>query len=175
MRAHPEVSTPARSKVIPQVLILFAVGTLLGWVWNPSSLHRRELKQIEKTAPRTLPEIEITDARRLWEQGGLVIIDSRDRASFEKGHAAGAVAAFDHRGRSTLKAIRRWTPIEAEVLVMGDASSPYQPAIYSGRLLRAGFGRVRVLVGGIQAWKKAGLPVTVGWDMAPLLKTEDDS
>lgn len=159
---------------LPRIAVLFLVGSIIGWVWNPESW--RSVEQ-EKKPPSPVvqfksPNISLQELRSLYESGQVVVIDARQRVAYEQGHIPGSLAAWAQGARSLMPEVRRWLPQPADelsVVVVGTTRG-YDAIQLAGRLRMTGAVQPRVLDGGINAWKDAGLPLVEGWDMEPLLE-----
>ena len=87
-----------------------------------------------------------------------LVVDLRPIADFDKGHIAGAknvqMSQFDPENRQLAPA--KSLPVVL-VCKAGEAATGA-----AKRLLKAGFGNVSVLEGGIQAWQAVDLPLVKG-------------
>ena len=81
------------------------------------------------------------------------MIDLRPGMTYRKGHAVGAMWAI--RPRIAV------TPIDPTRKVVITADEPAVAALAAIDLAAAGSNDIRVLAGGYQAWREAGLPVEV--------------
>lgn len=100
----------------------------------------------------SLPTIDVAGARRLLDQGA-VLIDIREADEHAREHVAGA----RHNPLSRL------APVEmpAGKTVIFHCRSGARTAANAARLRAAASCDAYVLEGGLDAWKKAGLPVAV--------------
>lgn len=91
----------------------------------------------------------------LINRDNALVVDLRSTADFDKGHIAGAknvqMSQFDPENKQLAPA--KALPV---VLVCKAGESANGAA---KRLLKAGFGNVSVLEGGVQAWQAADLPL----------------
>ena len=94
----------------------------------------------------------------LINRDNALVVDLRPSADFEKGHIASAknvqMSQFDPENKQLAAA--KALPV---VLVCKAGESATGAA---KRLLKAGFGNVSVLEGGVQAWQAADLPLVKG-------------
>ena len=94
----------------------------------------------------------------LINRDNALVVDLRPTADFEKGHIASAknvqMSQFDPENKQLAPA--KALPV---VLVCKGGESATGAA---KRLLKAGFGNVSVLEGGVQAWQAADLPLVKG-------------
>ncbi len=161
------------SGLLWRLSVLCLMGSLLGLLWNPSSLRPRTEEGRPPINPYRPAEVDVRDVAATLDDGPLVIIDARSREEYERLHPAGAIAVYDRGGRALYRVIRRWVPCRAACVVVGNPSRPTVAALVASRLSRFGFHDVRVLTGGFPAWKRARLPVAAGWDMEPLMDDGD--
>jgi len=100
----------------------------------------------------SLPTIDVTSAKRLLDQGA-VLIDIREADERAREHVPGA----RHNPLSRLSAIE----LQSATAVIFHCRSGARTAANAQRLGAASECDAYILEGGIEAWKKAGLPVTV--------------
>jgi len=100
-----------------------------------------------------LPKIDPQSLNRRLQAGDVLLIDIREPTEFAREHIAGARLV-------PMTAIDRHD-FEAELhrTAVFTCRSGNRTAVHAARLLAKGFGEALVLEGGIEAWKKAGLPV----------------
>ncbi len=102
---------------------------------------------------KTLRQISVEDLRKQLDAGKLHVLDVRREPEWQAGHIAGAV----------------WWPLDKfnKSLPIADKSAPlavhcksgYRSAIACSLLRRAGFENVIDVIGGLDAWQQAQLPV----------------
>jgi len=104
---------------------------------------------------RAVSPAQVTD---LINRENALVVDIRALADFEKGHIVGSrhmvLSQFDPENKVLAKV--KELPV---VLVCRTGMTVTGAA---KRLVKAGFGRVHVLEGGIAAWQQADLPLTRG-------------
>jgi rhodanese-related sulfurtransferase len=100
----------------------------------------------------SLPTIDVAGARRLLDQGA-VLVDIREADEHAREHVPGA--------RSN--PLSRLTPVDSPAgkVVIFHCRSGARTAASAVRLAGAASGEAYVLEGGLDAWKKAGLPVAI--------------
>lgn len=102
-----------------------------------------------------------------WPSGEVVVIDVREPAEFAQGHLPGAV----NLPRGVLEFQIHAHPAMA-CLTSDSLAQPSRPlllyclsggrsALAADSLRQLGFDDVRSLAGGLQAWRNAGLPVSM--------------
>lgn len=125
-----------------------------GYPWLPTPRAR----------PVSYPELFV-DAAWVTERlarGGLVVLDVRRRAAFERGHLPGALhappddlAGLDDAGLAR-ELGRRGVSGAGVLVLVGDAEAYAPVGTLFWLLERAGCPEVRVLDGGLDAWTRAG-------------------
>lgn len=129
------------------VLALLFVGLLVAVAATEFARHRRGFRELTPAA-FTL----------LINRDGPLLVDLSSSADFEKGHIAGArhvaMSQFDPENKELAHA--RELPV---ALICKNGTTSAQAA---ARLVKAGFGKVSVLGGGMTAWRNAAMPTTRG-------------
>ena len=99
----------------------------------------------------TLPSIDAAQAKRLIDEGA-ILVDIREADERAREHVQGS----HHNALSRLSAI---DSAKSKAVVFHSRSGA-RTAANAGRLAQAAGCDAYLLQGGIEAWKKAGLPVT---------------
>jgi rhodanese-related sulfurtransferase len=150
-------------KIIRQALGIGALGVLLGAAVHFPLVKRFVRGEFRETffSRADYPGIRlitIQEAEDLWAAGEAVVFDARPERPFREGHVPGA---------RSLPAVESGQKLPAEVLELarertlvvycegGDCQSSLALA---KRLHDEGFRDIRVMTGGWEEWKKAGLP-----------------
>jgi rhodanese-related sulfurtransferase len=109
----------------------------------------------------SLSRIEPTELQRRLQTGDVVLIDIREPSEYAREHILGArlvpLAAIDTHDFDT----------ERHKTVVFTCRSGNRTAMNAARLLAKGFREAHMLAGGLDAWKRAGLPVHLNRD-API-------
>lgn len=102
-----------------------------------------------------LPKIEPHDLHRRMQAGDAILIDIREPAEYAREHIRGArlvpIASIDAQDFET----------DSGKAAVFTCRSGNRTALNGARLLARGFRETYVLAGGIDGWKKSGLPVHV--------------
>jgi hydroxyacylglutathione hydrolase len=104
----------------------------------------------------TLELLNATELQRRLAQGQAQIVDVRNHDEYARGHIAGS----RHIPLGTLPQQLGELPREQPIVVV--CQSGARSAIGASLLRAAGYGRVASLVGGMNTWQTAGLPVEQG-------------
>lgn len=156
-------------KIIGQVLAIGALSVLVAAAVHFPLVERFVRGEFRETfLSRTdypgVRLISIEEAEDLWAGGGAVFFDARPSALYAEGHAPGA---------RNLAAEETGPRISAEVqdilrertLVVYCEGGDCQSSLHVAKLLHdEGFKDIRVMTGGWEEWKKAGLPEERGDD-----------
>jgi rhodanese-related sulfurtransferase len=103
--------------------------------------------------PRTPPSMPVDEAAAALRAGPATVLDLRPGMAFRKGHIPSAVWSIRPRiGR----------PADATIILVAD--EPAVAALSALDLAEAGSQDVRLLAGGFDAWRAAGLPVEASPD-----------
>ncbi len=102
-----------------------------------------------------VPEVEATEAKRLIDEEGAILIDCRERKEWNKSRIPGAQL-------KPMSTVDDWfgdLPTNGTILIhceSGARSAQITHALTS----QVGLTNVFNVAGGIKAWRKAGLPTT---------------
>ena len=127
--------------------ILLLGAALLIFVANKWWQRKRFVKSL------CMERITVRELHSMLQSGGHpIIVDARSPLSHAQGRIPGAIPSS--AGAMTVN------PAAArEVIVYCDCPNDASAAVVSRQLLQKGYGRVRPLAGGIEAWLAAGYPV----------------
>ncbi len=132
----------------PKFVLALALGTLL------LTMVGRAAAQIE------VPRITIHELKGMIDQGvSVLILDTRPRAIFEKGHIMGAIS-FPWKARITLQDVSDLPHDKLIVTYCNCGSGDADSANVAEHLVELGFSNVKVLADpSIRGWKQAGYPL----------------
>ncbi len=103
-------------------------------------------------------------ARALFEAGETVFIDARSAASYEEGQIQGAFSVPFDRWREIYPSLSPWIENQP-ILIYASGSEVSAADDLAGALIGKGHhAPVFVLIGGVEEWREAGLPVRTGPD-----------
>lgn len=101
----------------------------------------------------SVKEIDAKTAQKLFETDKAILVDVREPAEYAREHIIGArlvpLSGFDGEDFSK----------DHDKVAIFHCRSGSRTAINAERLLRSGFREVYTVRGGLEAWKRAGLPV----------------
>jgi phage shock protein E len=116
--------------------------------------HPPRFEKLANEAKSRVKQVSAEEARKL-QLAGAVLIDVRERAEFEKDHAAGA--KHISRGVLELKIEEAVPNVETPIICYCGGGS--RSALATDSLQQMGYTNVASLASGFKGWKSAGLPV----------------
>jgi rhodanese-related sulfurtransferase len=128
------------------------------------------LKDMMMRAREKVQEISPADVKKALESKEVILLDVREEDEFVEGHVDGAVSA--PRGflelqadPATMLANKAFAGKHNAQIVTYCAQGPGARQLLSAVTLKEmGYENVRVMSGGMKAWKEAGLPIATGGD-----------
>ena len=105
-------------------------------------------------AKQHIAEISPAEARKQIEGGEAVLIDVREEADWQEGHAKGAKHLS--RGVIELEIEEQIPDVKKPIICYCGGGS--RSALVAESLQKMGYENVRSMAGGLRAWKEAGLP-----------------
>lgn len=101
-------------------------------------------------------EITVVDAERRVASGDALLLDVREPDEWRQGHIPGATSIPLCQLSARLSAL----PGDREILLI--CRSGNRSSVAQDLLTRAGFDRAINVQGGMIAWQRHGLPITIG-------------
>jgi hydroxyacylglutathione hydrolase len=132
-----------------QQLSLIGMDNVVAW----ATLDVLQQWKSEGRALQTTPLVEPEALLRRLEQGGPRVIDVRGRGEWNSGH----LAAADHIYLGEL--LERSGTLRQDEPIVVHCQGGTRASIAASLLRRAGFADVTSLSGGVEGWRKAGLPL----------------
>lgn len=108
--------------------------------------------------------ITLAEAEDLWRAGEAAFIDARTADLYREGHVPRALSAPAREAEESLPSFFERLPLEGALAVYCEGGDCQSSLNLAKRLYQAGFRDIRVLSGGWEEWKKAGLPEETGDD-----------
>ncbi|MBA2743742.1 MAG: sulfurtransferase [Chthoniobacterales bacterium] len=106
-------------------------------------------------AKQRITEISAEETQKQVGNGDAVLIDVREEADWNEGHAAGALHLT--RGVVELEIEEEIPDVHQPIICYCGGGS--RSALTAESLQKMGYTNVRSLAGGMRAWKEAGLPI----------------
>ncbi len=106
-------------------------------------------------AKKNIVMISVSDAKALFDKGGVIFLDVRDLKEFKSGHIPGAVHIS--RGFLEFKIGKKIPDKNALIVIYCKTGGRASLATYN--LVRMCYKNVKNMDGGWKAWTKAGYPV----------------
>ena len=108
--------------------------------------------------------ITLAEAEDLWRAGEAAFIDARTADLYREGHVPRALSAPAQEAEAALPSFFERLPLEAALVIYCEGGDCQSSLILAKRLHDEGFKDIRVLSGGWEEWKRAGLPEETGDD-----------
>jgi rhodanese-related sulfurtransferase len=142
-----------------EALILLLVGAIVGLAVNAVRKNGVTLlAEPDAFRIRTNAEfISTEDAWDLYEQGTAFFIDPRNPEAFAAERIEGALNASPTQ--SGVDSLAWIVAADPYVITYASVGSQRQAGVLADKLLEAGFKKVKVLLDGLDGWKRAGHPV----------------
>ena len=126
-------------------------------------MPRRSIDELLASARGTYERVSAEDAHRRAMDGNAVLVDTR---SPDQQNRQGFVLGAQHHPLSTLlwrldpdcPTSNEKIPLDREVILI--CREGYSSSLAAAQLLKLGFERVTDVIGGVDAWKAAGLPIS---------------
>jgi rhodanese-related sulfurtransferase len=108
--------------------------------------------------------ITLAEAEDLWRAGEATFLDARDGDLYREGHVPQARSAPAAEAKTLLSVFAQRLAKEATLVVYCEGGDCQSSLTLAKELHDKGFTDIRVLSGGWEEWKKAGLPEETGDD-----------
>lgn len=156
-------------KTIRQALAIGALSVLVGAAVHFSLVRRFVQGEFRETflSREEYPGIRMITTREaedLWAAGEAVVFDARPERAFREGHVPGArsLPAVESGGKPPAEVLE--LARERTLVVYCEGGDCQSSLALAKRLHDEGFRDIRVMTGGWEEWKKAGLPEEKGDD-----------
>ncbi len=144
-------------QALREAALLVLLSCLIGFSYTAAT--KRGLFAEKTNAPITTPQlVELTDAKRLFDGGEALFLDSRHEFDYKLGHIKGAinipVDKFEQE-QSKLSGIEK----DNLIVVYCDGAECNSSFEMAGKLYAAGYRNIRVFFGGWQNWQEKNFPI----------------
>ncbi len=159
-RAEPSGSSTLRRRLawtLTCALAVAGIGGTLGLLVN--AVSSAGIRLIPSSAPPGRV-IDLTDARRLFDDRAAHFIDARPRRDFAVGHIAGALNVPLAERAGALDRLQKELPRTQPLVVYCEGGRCDSASELSAWLAGNGWRDVRVLGDGYPVWLAAGFPVS---------------
>jgi rhodanese-related sulfurtransferase len=156
-------------KIIRQALVIGALGVLLGAAVNFPLVKRFARGEFRETFFSQADNpgvrlITLQEAEDLWAAAEAVFFDARGAGPYGEGHVPRARNLPATESGQKLPADFMELPQERTLVVYCEGGDCQSSLLLAKRLHDEGFKDIRVMTGGWEEWKKAGLPEEKGDD-----------
>lgn len=126
------------------------------WMWALAALVSGGMLLWPVLTGRNAQEVDPAQATLLMNREDALLLDVREGSEWKAGHVPGARHVALSQLEKQLPELEKFK--DHPVIICCAAGN--RSAAACGQLKKAGFGKVRSLAGGIEAWKEAKLPLT---------------
>lgn len=112
-------------------------------------------KDLVSEAKKQICEVSVSEAKDLFDKGGMVFLDCRTSKEFKMGHVPGAVNI--PRGLLEFKVTKKIEDKATPIIMYCKAGG--RGCLATCTMCKMGYKSVKNLDGGWMAWEKAGYPV----------------
>ena len=108
--------------------------------------------------------ITLAEAEDIWRAGEAAFLDARTADLYRKGHVPRALSAPAKEAGESLPSFFERLPLVGAIVVYCEGGDCQSSLLLAKQLHDKGFTDIRVLSGGWEEWKRAGLPEETGDD-----------
>ncbi|MFH1146558.1 MAG: rhodanese-like domain-containing protein [Pseudomonadota bacterium] len=116
-------------------------------------------KMAAKKETAGLPVLSLKEALAAFKRQGTVFIDARSPGFYRMEHIAGAISVPQSKFDEVFPRMRQRLPADDRIIVYCSGAACEDSTKIAQRMIFEGFDQVRIFTGGMDEWKKAGLPV----------------
>jgi len=156
-----QVEVPKKSRVIRESMVLLGIALLLttvAWAIRPNRLPMTALSSfydLELPAP----VVDLDRAMRFYAEGSHLFVDIRPIELGVSPYIPGAFAIRQNSFEDDLLAAGDFIYPEDPLILYGSGNLQEVAAVAS-RFIERGYENILIMTGGIEAWHRAGGPVT---------------
>jgi rhodanese-related sulfurtransferase len=112
-------------------------------------------------ADSRFPIVAVSDAKCLFDAGGVVFVDARPAGQYKAGHIPGACSLPLYQLDDCLLPFLDAVQPDAAVIVYCSSITCEDSHLLAEELAGMGYGDVRIFAGGLAAWREKGYAVAV--------------
>ena len=143
-----------KKKHLILIIVLMISAT---FAFNASLALAKDMtaKDLVAEAKKNIASISVSDAKALFDKGGITFLDCRDEKEYKSGHIPGAVNIS--RGLLEFKIGKKIPDKNAQIIMY--CKSGGRGCLACESIGKMGYKSVKNMDGGWKAWAKAGYPV----------------
>ena len=155
----------AWKRFIIRALVLIAAGATIGIICNlfhPDGIPL--FFKHEQVLAETVESIDLNGAKRMFDEGSALFVDSRTVREFDEGHVPGARSLPTDEFDRYRERFEAQVPLDRALITYCSGEDCMSSPELAERLADQGYFEVYVFFGGWPAWLAAGYPTAGGWD-----------
>ena len=139
------------------LILIIALMISTAFAFNASLALAKDMtaKDLVAEAKKNIASISVSDAKALFDKGGVTFLDCRTSKEFKSGHIPGAVNI--PRGLLEFKIAKKIPDKNAQIIMY--CKSGGRASLATQSINRMGYKNAKNMDGGWKAWAKAGHPV----------------
>ena len=139
------------------LILIIALMISTAFAFNASLALAKDMtaKDLVTEAKKNIASISVSDAKALFDKGGVTFLDCRTSKEFKSGHIPGALNI--PRGLLEFKIAKKIPGKNAHVIMY--CKSGGRGSLATESIGKMGYKSVKNMDGGWKAWAKAGHPV----------------
>lgn len=143
-----------KKKNLILIVVLMISAT---FAFNTSLVLAKDMtaKDLVAEAKKNIVMISVSDAKAVFDKGGIIFLDCREPKEYKSGHIPGAVNI--PRGLLEFKIGKKIPDKNASIVIY--CKSGGRASLGCCNLVRMGYKNAKNMDGGWKAWTKAGYPV----------------
>lgn len=146
---------------LKEVTVIVTVSACIGLLFNFFWINRIPIVAPSKSeiyAQKDIPTLTLEETKQILDQGGVILLDARDAAEYEKRHIKGALNLPVRLFELYYPKMKKRLPRDAEIIVYCEGIECGASLHLSQELMRLKYESIRVFLGGWVEWNKAGYP-----------------
>jgi len=139
------------------LILIIVLMISAAFAFNASLALAKDMtaKDLVAEAKKNIASISVSDAKALFDKGGITFLDCREPKEYKSGHVPGAVNV--PRGLLEFKIAKKIPDKNAQIIMY--CKSGGRGCLACESIGKMGYKNVKNMDGGWKAWAKAGYPV----------------
>lgn len=152
-------------QTVLRLLIVVLAGVLVGLLVNFLSPHGIPLLfQQDQVLSGSIEQVDLDQAKKLFDSGEATFVDSRSIEEFDQGHIKGALVLPDDLFEDKIERFSREADFDRLIVTYCSGEDCMSSVFLAEKLADYGYLEIKVFFGGWPQWHKAGYPTGGPWD-----------